>query len=62
MVVVHHVSEVVAPVIVSFANAHAIVREIDITVVAWTQIKLTWLGFREKGSNEKAYCIVSTWR
>lgn len=35
LIVFHHVADVVAPGVVGFAHAHRVVREVDITVVAW---------------------------
>lgn len=34
LVVVHHITQMVSPAVVSFAHAHRVVREVDIAVVA----------------------------
>lgn len=34
LVVVHHVAQVVAAAVVGFAHAHAVVRQVDVAVVA----------------------------
>ena len=42
MVVVHYVAQVVAPAVVGFAHAHAVVRQVDVAVVAedWEEGRL----------------------
>ena len=38
LIVIQHVSLMIAATVVRFPNAHGVVREVDITVVAWAWV------------------------
>lgn len=51
LVILHNIAQVIATAVVSFADTHRVVREVDIAVIAWievSQLLRAWESFGKK--------------